>query len=178
MELVSESRRRVTPPRRKERINSDPTFRPTNPSEFWEQMTAKLASSLLEKASQASKKSKKRSSMEMESGYTSEEDDEKLPTRSSKDYKDWKDDGEKVISAKMRMLFARRPNSDPDNWWNKSFSGPVMPKLSNTLYYEHILFNRVNKDTIAAAHDGRSNPAIKAWSHDNSGYGRQMSKIY
>lgn len=179
VELISETRRRVRETRRRgERINSDPTFRPSNPRDFWDEMTEKLASSLLEKASQATKKSRKRNSMEMESGYTSEEDDEKLPLQSGKDHKDWKDDGEKVISAKMRMIFARRPNADPEDWWNKTFSGPVMPKLSNTLSYEHLIFNRVNKDTIAACHDGRTNPEIKAWSHDNSGYGRQMSKIY
>ena len=157
---------------------SDPerNFRPTMQENLWDQVARNLAESITEKLGK--KKAKKRTSFEMESGYTSDEEDEKLTLRSSKDYKDWEDDGEAVISAKMRMLFTRQPNSDPEDWWSKSFSAPVSPVRSDTLVYDHLLMNRVNKETISAAHDGRSNPEIKAWSQDNSGYGRQMAKIY
>ena len=192
IQVVRETRdireRRIRPARRANVSDPERQFRPANPQEqspngdWWTAIAKNLAANIMEQAGVAGiagkKKSKKRHSYEMESGYTSDEEDEKLVIRSSKDYKDWEDDGEKIISAKMRMLFTRKPNSDPEDWWSKSFSAPVLPVLTDTVYYDHLLINRVNKDTIGAAHDGRNNPEIKAWSPDNSGYGRQMTKMY
>ena len=142
---------------------------------------------LQEKLEKAQKK--KRKSGELDNGYASDEELSQLKT-GKLSYKTtenglekeitvpFKDDGDSIVSAEVRMLLARQPNGEPKLWWTKDFSQETLPRTGDNLYYDHVLQHKLNRTTVYKAHDPRTVPEIKEWSIKNSGYGRKMNTVY
>lgn len=131
---------------------------------------AVVIKNLAEQIQSGVQKGRKRRSEE--SGYSSDEEELTIRTGS------YRDDGEKTVDTKARKELSRRPNIHPKEYWNSELCEPTTPRLGESIPLEYMMVNKVNHNTLLAAHDPMKDPELKAYAPGNAGYGRKQQKIF